>query len=190
AESSLGLGETLTHAAATYLATLMAYKDEYEVAPLYTLPEYRQAVEDRARQGAEPSLLTAPPMIAEKNHKGELIEEPFGPWMMPGFKRLKRFRWLRGTRFDVFGMTPERRTERALRDDYIARLDMLASGLTPENHALAVEIASLPDEIRGYGHVKDRSVEIAGKKLAALLARWNAPAPTPAPRKTQMVAAE
>jgi indolepyruvate ferredoxin oxidoreductase len=175
------LGEQLTRAAATYLAKLMAYKDEYEVARLYTLPEYRQSVEDTFGKGAKLTFLMAPPMISKKNHKGELIKQPFGPWMMTAFKLLKRFRWLRGTGFDIFGMTAERKMERRLRDEYMVRLEKLSSGLTPDNHALAVEIANLPDEIRGYGHVKDRSVEVVEKKLATLMARWNAPA-NPAPR--------
>ena len=182
AESNLKLGEQLTRAAATYLAKLMAYKDEYEVARLYTLPEYRQSVEDTFGKGAKLTFLMAPPMISKKNHKGELIKQPFGPWMMTGFKLLKRFKWLRGTGFDIFGMTADRKMERRLRDEYMARLEKLSAGLTPENHALAVEIVSLPDDIRGYGHVKDRSVEAAEKKLATLMARWNAPAPNPAPR--------
>ena len=71
--------------------------------------------------------------------------------------------------------------ERRLRDEYLARLETLAAGLKPENHALAVEIASIPDDIRGYGHVKEKSVEAAEKKLATLMARWNAPS-QPAPR--------
>jgi indolepyruvate ferredoxin oxidoreductase len=78
--------------------------------------------------------------------------------------------------------------ERRLRDEYLERLDRLARELTPQNHALAVEIASIPDEIRGYGHVKDKSVEAAERRLAGLLARWNAPAP--APRTPELAAAE
>jgi indolepyruvate ferredoxin oxidoreductase len=188
AESNLKLGEQLTRAAATYLAKLMAYKDEYEVARLYADPSYKQAVEDTFGKGAKVTFLMAPPMISKKNHKGELIKQPFGPWMMMGFKLLKRFKWLRGSSLDIFGMTEERKMERRLRDEYMARLEKLSAGLTSENHALAVEIASLPDEIRGYGHVKDRSVEVAEKKLTGLMARWNAPAP--APRAPQMAAAE
>jgi indolepyruvate ferredoxin oxidoreductase len=187
AESNLRLGEELTRAAATYLAKLMAYKDEYEVARLYTRPEYRQAVEDTFGKGAKLTFLMAPPMISKKNHKGELIKQPFGPWMMTAFKLLKGFKWLRGTGFDIFGMTAERKMERRLRDEYLVRLEKLAAGLTADNHALAVEVATIPDEIRGYGHVKDRSVEVAEKRLASLMARWNAPAPTPASR---MAAAE
>jgi indolepyruvate ferredoxin oxidoreductase len=179
AEANLGLGEQLTTAAATYLSKLMAYKDEYEVARLYARPEYRQAVEDTFGKGAKLTFLMAPPMIAKKNHKGELIKQPFGPWMMTGFRILKKMKFLRGGAFDFFGKTAERKMERRLRDEYLARLETLASGLKPENHALAVEIASIPDDIRGYGHVKEKSVEAAEKKVAALMARWNTPAPPP-----------
>jgi indolepyruvate ferredoxin oxidoreductase len=188
AESNLGLGEALTRHAAVYLAKLMAYKDEYEVARLYTRPEYLQGVEETFGKGAKLTFLMAPPMIAKKNHKGELIKQPFGPWMMSAFRLLRRLKWLRGSAFDIFGKTAERRMERRLRDEYLERLDRLARELTPQNHALAVEIASIPDEIRGYGHVKDMSVEAAVRRLAGLLARWNAPAP--APRTPELAAAE
>ena len=87
--------------------------------------------------------------------------------------------------FDIFGKTAERKMERRLRDEYLERLEKLAAGLTADNHALAVEIASLPDEIRGYGHVKDKSVGLAEKRLAMLMARWSSPAP-----RTPMMAAE
>jgi len=179
AESNLGLGEQLTTAAATYLSKLMAYKDEYEVARLYTRPEYKQAVEDTFGKGTKLTFLMAPPMIAKKNHKGELIKQPFGPWMMTGFKVLKSLKGLRGGAFDFFGKTDERKMERRLRDEYLARLETLASGLKPENHALAVEIASIPDDIRGYGHVKEKSVHAAEAKLATLMAKWNAPVAPP-----------
>jgi indolepyruvate ferredoxin oxidoreductase len=144
-------------------------------------------VEDTFGKGAKLTFMMAPPMISKKNHRGELVKQPFGPWMMTGFRILKRFKSLRGTAFDIFGKSEERKMERRLRDEYLARLEKLAQGLTADNHALAMEIASIPDEIRGYGHVKDKAVEKAEKKLAGLMAKWNAPAPNPAPR---MVAAE
>nr|HPI48213.1 indolepyruvate ferredoxin oxidoreductase family protein [Hyphomonadaceae bacterium] len=136
-------------------------------------------------KGTKLTFLMAPPMISKKNHKGELIKQSFGPWMMTGFKILKSLKGLRGGAFDFFGKTEERRMERRLRDEYLARLEVLAAGLTAEKHSLAVEIASLPDEIRGYGHVKEKAVGVAETKLAALMAKWNSPAPAP-----RMVAAE
>jgi indolepyruvate ferredoxin oxidoreductase len=179
AESNLGLGEQLTYAAATYLAKLMAYKDEYEVARLYTRPEYKQAVEDVFGKNTKLTFLLAPPMISKKNHKGELTKKSFGPWMMMSFKLLRKLKVLRGGSFDIFGKTEERAMERRLRDEYLERLEKLSAGLRADNHALAVEIASIPDDIRGYGHVKERAVVAAEKKLAGLMAKWNA---GPAPR--------
>ncbi|MBI1362076.1 MAG: indolepyruvate ferredoxin oxidoreductase family protein [Alphaproteobacteria bacterium] len=179
AESNLDLGEALSRAATTYLSKLMAYKDEYEVARMYADPAYKQSIEDTFGKGAKLTFLLAPPLLSKRNSRGELVKQSFGAWMMPVFKVLQSFKWLRGKSYDPIGWTAERKTERRLRDDYLARLDMLAAGLTADNHSLAVEIASVPDDIRGYGHVKDRSVEAAEKKLAALLARWNAPAPAP-----------
>jgi indolepyruvate ferredoxin oxidoreductase len=187
AESNLGLGEGLTRAVGTYLSKLMAYKDEYEVARMYAAPEYKQAVEETFGKGTKLTFLLAPPLLSRKNSKGELIKQQFGLWMMGAFKVLKTFKFLRGTKLDFIGWTEERKMERRLRDEYLERLEMLASGLTKENHGLAIEIASVPDEIRGYGHVKERSVEAAEKVLAGLMARWSAPAPAPRPA---MVAAE
>ena len=187
AESNLKLGEQFTRTAATYLSKLMAYKDEYEVARLYDRPEYRQSVEDTFGKGAKLTFLMAPPLLSKKNNRGELIKQPFGPWMMTAFRLLKRFKWLRGGSFDPFGWTAERKMERKLRDEYLERLEKLARELTAENHSLAVEIASIPDEIRGYGHVKDKSVDIAARRLGALMSRWNAGAPAP---RTPAMAAE
>ena len=142
-------------------------------------------MEDTFGKGTKLAFLMAPPRISKKNHKGELIKQGFGPWMMTGFKILKGLKGLRGGAFDIFGKTEERKMERRLRDEYLARLEVLASGLTTEKHSLAVEIASLPDDIRGYGHVKEKAVGVAEKKLATLMAKWNAPAAPP-----RMAAAE
>ncbi len=177
AETNLGLGEQLSRAAATYAAKLMAYKDEYEVARLYADPAYAQAIRETFGEGAKLTFLLAPPLISKKNAKGELMKRSFGPWMMPAFKVLKRFKWMRRKSWDPIGWTAERRQERRLRDDYLARLELLAEGLSEANHALAVQIASVPDDIRGYGHVKDKSVAAAEAKLAGLMAQWRAPAP-------------
>lgn len=179
AESNLGLGEKLTRAAATYLAKLMAYKDEYEVARLYTRPEYAQAIAETFGKRARLTFHMAPPLMSRKNHRGELIKKSFGPWMMTMFRILARLKGLRGGAFDLFGRTAERAMERRLRDEYRERLELLAARLTEAKHDLAVEIASLPDDIRGYGHVKEKAVLAAEKKLAVLMDRWNGPAPAP-----------
>jgi indolepyruvate ferredoxin oxidoreductase len=109
----------------------------------------------------------APPILTRKEEKMR-----FGPWMLPVFRVLKSLRFLRGTAFDPFGRTEERRTERALIREYEETVQRLLAGLTAQNHALAVQIASIPDEIRGFGHIKARNLEPARKKRDELLARY------------------
>jgi indolepyruvate ferredoxin oxidoreductase len=191
AETRLGLGEQLTRTAATYLSKLMAYKDEYEVARLYADPAYKAQLEETFGKGAKLRFHLAPPLISKRNSKGELVKNEFGGWMMPAFRMLKSLKGLRGTAFDPMGWTAERKMERRLRDDYIARLETLAAGLRPDNHALAVEIASVPDEIRGYGHVKEKAVHTAEARLEALMGRWTSPAPrAPDAARAAAIAAE
>ena len=100
--------------------------------------------------------------------------QPFGPWMLTGFRLLAKLKGLRGTAFDVFGKTEERRTERALIDEYRASIDEVLGSLNAANLALATEIARLPEEIRGYGHVKDRHLAAARPKWAARMGEWRA----------------
>ncbi len=99
----------------------------------------------------------------------------FGPWLFPAFKLLAKLRALRGTRFDVFGYTAERRRERKLIADYEATVAMLLAKLDPANHSLAVELASIPERIRGYGHIKERSLIEAKARQAQLLAAFHSP---------------
>ncbi|HSU22178.1 MAG TPA: DUF6537 domain-containing protein, partial [Variovorax sp.] len=114
----------------------------------------------------------APPGIARKNAKGELQKQKFGPSMLTGFRVLAKLKGLRGTAFDVFGHTEERRTERALIGEYIASIEEVLGGLTAANHALALDIAALPDQIRGYGHVKERNLAAARARWTGLMADW------------------
>ncbi len=109
---------------------------------------------------------------------GHLLKRSFGPWMLGVFALLKRFRFLRGTALDPFGRTAERRMERQLIADYEAALGEVLAGLNPENHGLAVEIASLPERIRGFGHIKERAIAEAKARESALLAAFRAPVPT------------
>ncbi len=97
--------------------------------------------------------------------------------MLPAFRLLARLKGLRGTAFDPFGYTAERKQERALIGDYETVIDELLTGLSPSNHALAVKLAALPDDIKGYGHVKDAHLAKAQRKQAELLAQWRNPAP-------------
>ncbi|WP_422099887.1 DUF6537 domain-containing protein, partial [Variovorax sp.] len=117
----------------------------------------------------------APPLIAKKNAKGQLVKQKFGPSMLTGFRLLARLKGLRGTAFDVFGRTEERKIERALIGEYRASIDEVIGALRADNHALALEIATLPEQIRGYGHVKERNLEAARIRWNELLARWRQP---------------
>ena len=104
----------------------------------------------------------------------------FGPWMMNAFGVLAKFRGLRGTPFDLFGYTHERRTERRLDREYEALLEEIVAKLDAGNHALAVGLASIPQKIRGFGHVKERNLEAAKAEEAELLAQFRAdPQPLP-----------
>jgi indolepyruvate ferredoxin oxidoreductase len=120
----------------------------------------------------------APPLFAEREPEtGHLRKRAYGPWMFRAFTLLATLKVLRGTPFDPFGRTAERRLERRLIADYEAVLRELLAGLTPENHALAVEIAQIPGRIRGFGHVKEKSIAQAKVREASLLAAFRHPAP-------------
>ncbi len=171
-------GTRLTEAVARYLFKLMAYKDEYEVARLHSDTKFLDKVagqfEGKMGQDFKLHYHLAPPAIARKNDKGELQKQPFGPWMLSAFRVLARLKGLRGTPFDPFGRTEERKTERALITEYRDSIDEVLRTLGPANLALAVEIARVPEMIRGYGHVKARHLDAARPKWDALMADWRA----------------
>jgi indolepyruvate ferredoxin oxidoreductase len=172
AESKLGTATRLTEAVARYLFKLMAYKDEYEVARLHTDPAFTKKIADMFDGNVKIVHHLAPPAIAEKNAQGELIKQPFGPWMRTAFTWLARMKGLRGGAFDPFGRSEERKTERALIGEYRSAVDELLATLSADKLALAVEIARIPEDIRGYGHVKARHLKAARTKWAGLTARW------------------
>jgi len=161
------LGKTgLSEAVARYLFKLMAYKDEYEVARLHDDTAFLSRINGMFEGEYKLHYHLAPPLLARKNTRGELLKRPYGPGMGMAFRLLARLRGLRGTVLDPFGRTEERRTERALIAEYRACIEELLAGLNPANHMAAVEIARLPEQIRGYGHVKARH-------LAALRPLWD-----------------
>ncbi|CAN5126082.1 indolepyruvate ferredoxin oxidoreductase family protein [soil metagenome] len=174
AEAPLGK-TTLTEAVARYLFKLMAYKDEYEVARLHTDTGFLNKVNAMFEGDFKLNYHLAPPLMASKNDKGELQKQSFGPWMLTGFKLLTRLKGLRGTPFDVFGRTDERREERALIVEYRASLEEVLAGLTPGNHAAAVEIARIPELIKGYGHVKAHHLATARPQWTALMQAFREP---------------
>jgi indolepyruvate ferredoxin oxidoreductase len=175
------IGETtaLTEAAARALFKVMSYKDEYEVARLYTEGDFLARVADQFEGPYELRFHLAPPLLATRDPAtGHLQKRVYGSWMLGAFRLLAKLRFLRGTMFDPFGRTAERRAERRLVAEYENVLGEITDALTPENHATAVELAALPLEIRGFGHIKEKNLQRAKAKEAELLARLrSAPAP-------------
>jgi indolepyruvate ferredoxin oxidoreductase len=166
----------LADAVARYLYKLMAYKDEYEVARLYTDGTFRkQVANDLGGEKLRFEFHLAPPLFAKTDPAtGEPRKISFGPWMMSAFKVLAAFRFLRGTPLDIFGRTAERQTERKLIAEYQALLKEILDNLTVDNHALAVGLVSIPEKIRGYGPVKARHLKAAKADEAALLEQFRA----------------
>ncbi|MBU9651824.1 indolepyruvate ferredoxin oxidoreductase family protein [Burkholderia multivorans] len=167
--------EPLTEAVARNLFKLMAYKDEYEVARLQSDPAFLARLSAQFEGDWKLKFHLAPPLFAKKDAHGHLVKKAYGPWMMSAFRLLAKAKFLRGTAFDPFGRTEERRTERALIGEYEALIDEVLAKLTAGNRPLAVELASLPDGIRGYGHVKDNNLRAVRQKWNTLLAQWRSP---------------
>jgi indolepyruvate ferredoxin oxidoreductase len=171
AEAKLG-SEALTRAVATNLYKLMAYKDEYEVARLYSDGRFA-AYRGESFKGGKAKVLLSPPLIAPKDAEGRPRKMAFGGWMLKaGFPVIARLKGLRGTPLDLFGWTAERKLERKLLADYEAGVDRLLAGLSPERLPLAVQIARVPDQIRGFGHVKEASVGPAKAEEQKLWGEW------------------
>jgi indolepyruvate ferredoxin oxidoreductase len=117
----------------------------------------------------------APPLLAKHDKTGHLVKQEFGPWMMKAFGVLAKLKGLRGGPLDIFGYTAERKMERALIGQYRQTVGGLLSKLNADNLAQAVAIASIPEDIRGYGHVKERHLKAAKEKEAVLIAAFDAP---------------
>ncbi|MFD2237656.1 indolepyruvate ferredoxin oxidoreductase family protein, partial [Aureimonas populi] len=151
---------------------LMAYKDEYEVARLHRDPSFKAGLAAQFEGDFKIRHLLAPPMIARIDPRtGHPAKIAFGPWVRPVFGLLARLKWLRGTRFDPFGRTPERRMERRLIEDYASLVERLSAGLSASNLKSAVELAALPGMVRGFGHVKAASVARYEARRGQLMAR-------------------
>ncbi len=167
------LGSTrLSEAVARYLFKLMAYKDEYEVARLHTDAAFAAKVSGMFEGDVRLVHHLAPPLFSKKNADGLPVKTTFGPWVRGGFRLLARMKALRGTPLDVFGYTEERRTERALVQEYRASIEEVLRGLKADKISLAVEIARVPEDIRGFGHVKARHLGQVRPTWTALMNRW------------------
>jgi indolepyruvate ferredoxin oxidoreductase len=164
----------LTEAVARYTFKLMAYKDEYEVARLYADTGFQQRIAGMFEGDYKIKFHLAPPLLARRDEKGHLIKREFGPWMMPAFGVLAKLKFLRGTAFDVFGHTAERKAERALIQQYRETVSALLPRLTADHLSKAVAIASIPEDIRGFGHIKEKNLKAAKEREAALLKEFNA----------------
>jgi indolepyruvate ferredoxin oxidoreductase len=160
----------LAEAVARNLFKLMAYKDEYEVARLFAGDAFLDQVKNEfGGENLRFEFHLAPPLLARKDKATGLPRKMrFGHWLLPVFRLLARLKSLRGTAFDPFGYSEERRTERRLIADYEEMLEEALAGLTPENHPLAVGLAAIPEKIRGFGHVKMRHLAAAKADEAAL----------------------
>jgi indolepyruvate ferredoxin oxidoreductase len=173
AEGAVQGGSTkLTEAVARYLFKLMAYKDEYEVARLHTDPAFVAKIQAMFEGDYRIVHHLAPPLTAKRNDRGELVKKPFGPWVRFAFKMLARMKSLRATALDVFARSQERKTERALIQQYRACIVELLAGLSADNLDRAAAIARLPEEIRGFGHVKERHLAAVRTKWDALMTQW------------------
>ena len=157
-----GLGQTtLTETVAKQLFKLMAYKDEYEVARLHTDKQFLERVKTQFEGDYKVFYHLAPPLLAKRNEKGQLVKQKMSPYMLLVFKALSRLKFLRGTSLDLFGRTEERQTERALIEEYKDTVNELLVSLNAQNHGLAVNVAKVPEQIKGFGHVKEKHIEAA-----------------------------
>jgi len=166
----------LAEAVARSYFKLMAYKDEYEVARLYTDGSFEKQIESMFEGDVSVSFNLAPPLFSKRDPvTGYLLKREYGPWMLKAFKLLATLKSLRGTPFDIFGHTGERKRERALIKDYEKLTNKLLNTLNHDNHALAVEIAELATQVRGYGHIKEESIRCYKERLAELIAMYENP---------------
>ncbi|MFQ5959411.1 MAG: indolepyruvate ferredoxin oxidoreductase family protein, partial [Alphaproteobacteria bacterium] len=177
AEKAKGL-TGLSEAVARSYFKLLAYKDEYEVARLFADGAFARQIAAQFEGAYRLRFHLAPPLFARTDpDTGHLVKSAYGPWMMTAFRLLARLKFLRGTRLDPFGYTRERRAERGLIAAYERVIEELLAGLAHDNHALAVEIAGVPEHIRGFGHVKRAHIEAAKARETALLAAWRGAPP-------------
>jgi indolepyruvate ferredoxin oxidoreductase len=166
----------ITRAVARNLYKLMAYKDEYEVARLHADPAFRQMIAQQFEGDYTLQFHLAAPLVSKKRPGSDVpAKRTFGPWMMRGFELLSRLKFLRATPFDLFGYTQERRSERALRDNYMALVRATVAGLNGHNLDAGLKLAQLPEKIRGFGHVKHANMLAAEKEQRALVELFKAP---------------
>jgi indolepyruvate ferredoxin oxidoreductase len=166
-------GEKFVREVALTLAKLMAYKDEYEVARLYTDPKFMQRMREQFSGNFKMSFSLGPLWLPGKDSTGRPKKYSFGSWMMPVFRVLAALKGLRGTPFDVLGWHSERRMERRLIEDYRALIQAILPRLTADNLTVGIEVAQAASQIAGYGPVKDASVQTYRQQLETLMRRFD-----------------
>ncbi|HSS63394.1 MAG TPA: indolepyruvate ferredoxin oxidoreductase family protein [Gammaproteobacteria bacterium] len=170
----------LARAVARYYFKLLAYKDEYEVARLYTSGEFAENLNSQFEGDYRLEFHLAPPLLAKIDPAtGEPKKRRYGPWILRAFRLLAKMRRLRGTPLDMFGFSEERQRERGLIEEYEITVATLLTGLGPHNHGLAVEVASIPEHIRGFGPVKRRAMECAKDREREMLREFERPGASP-----------
>jgi indolepyruvate ferredoxin oxidoreductase len=168
--------KALSAAVARYAFKVMAYKDEYEVARLYTQTDFVKRVAEQFEGDYKLTFHLAPPVMSEVDPiTGQAKKKVFGPWMMSAFKVLAKFKGLRGGALDIFGYSAERKMERQLIEDYAKTIDEIVRNVSVDNYDTTVDIASIPEHIRGFGHVKDAHFVEAKKRETELLAKFRNP---------------
>jgi indolepyruvate ferredoxin oxidoreductase len=142
------------------------------VARLYTDGRFVEQLQSQFEGNFSVKFNLAPPLFAKKDAKGHLVKAEFGSWMWSAFKMLAKFKGLRGGAFDIFGYTEERKMERALIVEYREMVQSLLAKLDANNHATAVDLAALPEKVRGFGHVKEKAVATFRTEKARLMAQY------------------
>jgi indolepyruvate ferredoxin oxidoreductase len=169
--------DTFATSVAVSAYRLMAYKDEYEVARLYGSDDFKSALASQFSTTGKVSLWLAPPLLSRTDPAtGRPKKRKFGPWILTAMRLLARMRKLRGTRADIFGYTVERRAERRLVEEFFEDVESLCAAMNTANYQQAVDFASLPQEIRGFGHVKEAAIQAHAVRRAEMLDAINSKA--------------
>ncbi|MDO8768659.1 MAG: indolepyruvate ferredoxin oxidoreductase family protein [Burkholderiaceae bacterium] len=165
--------DRLAREVAVSLYKLMAYKDEYEVARLYAETEFFERVGQQFEGDFKLRFHLAPPLFSKRDGQGHLVKKAYGPWIATAYRVLAKAKGLRGTALNVFGYTQERRQERLAVGEFVVLMRSIVAKLTPEKLNLALELARLPQTVRGFGHVKEHNAELAQQRHSELLAQFN-----------------
>jgi len=173
-EAHANLGEKIGLIVAKNLYKLMAYKDEYEVARLHTQTNFNIKIKELFEGNYTINYHLAPPLLAKKNERGELIKQKMGPMTHTLFCLIAPLKFLRATPFDLFGKTSERKKERQLIATYKSLIKELMDAKKPGKVELAIQIANVPESIKGFGHVKERSILQAEQRWSKLINEFRA----------------